>query len=262
MNPSKTSPGPGKVKVIAHRGASGYAPENTLAAFSLAARMGVAAIELDVHLSADGEPVVIHDSRVERTTDGRGAVRNMTLAELKELDAGSWFSRSGHGISWSSYAGERIPTLQQAIDVAAEAGIGLYVEIKDPELYPEDFEDRIVSLVRRNNFESRVVLLSFSGTSIQKAKRLDALIRAALLVGRPGKSLAAAVDAVGADDLALRHTLLTLDIVREARSAGKGLTVWTADDDDAIRRALDLGVDGIITNYPDRVTRVLEEEGP
>jgi glycerophosphoryl diester phosphodiesterase len=245
--------------VIAHRGASGHAPENTLAAFALAAEMGASAVELDVHLSRDRQIVVIHDSRVERTTSGRGAVRNLILARLRRLDAGSWFNRSHPGQSRPEFVGQRVPTLQEAIDLAKRTKIGLYIETKDPELYPEDFEAKIVTLLRRNNFGKRAVLLSFSADSIKKVKGADSSIQTAFLVSRSKKGAVSAAAAAGADELAIHHTLLTPGMLLEARAAGMRISTWTVNNVPAIRRMAAMGADRIITNYPDRALRILVE---
>ncbi len=113
----------GEVNVIAHRGASAYAPENTLAAFSLAADMGAHWFELDCTLTKDGEVIVIHDDTIDRTTGVEGVVAEMTLAELKRYDAGSWFD--------AKFAGERLPMLGEALDLGKDRRIGVYIEIKD-----------------------------------------------------------------------------------------------------------------------------------
>jgi glycerophosphoryl diester phosphodiesterase len=248
-----------KPEAVAHRGASGYAPENTLAAFRRVLEMGVPFIEVDVHMSRDGELVVIHDPKVDRTTNGKGAVGDLTLTQLKKLDAGSWFNLSHPGKARMEFAGDRIPRLQEVIDLIKETKVGLYIEIKDPELYPQDFETRIISLLRRNEFEKKVVLLSFSANSLTKVRRLDSSIRTAFLASTSKTDPVSAAVSVGADGLAIRHTLLTPKILREARHKKLGIAVWTVDDENAIRRAVNLGADRIISNYPDLVMRLLLE---
>ncbi len=246
-----------RIKVAAHRGASGYAPENTLDAFRLALEMGVDCIELDVHMSRDGAIVVIHDSRVDRTTNRRGAVRDLTLDEIRGLDAGTWFNRSHPGQARPEYAGTVVPTLSETIELLEASSVVLYIEIKDPELYADDFESSIISLIRQHGFERRAVLLSFDAGSVGKAKSLDPSIRTALLVDGLKKDPVTAAAAVGADELAIRHTLASPGIVREARHAGLGVTLWTVNGRTAIKRAVNLGADCIISNFPDRVLRLL-----
>ncbi len=221
--------------------------------------MNVRYVELDVHLSGDGEVVVIHDPRVDRTTNGRGRVGNLTLAQLKALDAGTWYNKAYPQNASREFAGSRIPHLQEVLDLIRGTEADLYIEIKDPELYQEDFEARIISLLCRNEFQNRVTLLSFSAGSLTKAKDLQHGIRTALLLENTKTDPVMAAAAVGADGLAIRHTILTSEIMRKARNAGLGVAVWTVNRRSAMQRAIALGVDCIISNYPDRVQRLLLE---
>src|SRR3954465_1158455 len=118
----------GRVQILAHRGASAYAPENTLAAFKLAVDQRADWLEMDVQQTSDGNLVVFHDIRVERTTNGRGALRDLTLDQVRQLDAGSWFD--------PTFAGERVPTFEEAVAFARDNGIQIFPEVKDPRLYP------------------------------------------------------------------------------------------------------------------------------
>src|SRR5262245_35483178 len=169
-------------QVLAHRGASGSAPETTLAAYRLALQTKVDFLELDVQMTRDGEIVAIHDPRVDRTTNGKGRIAERTLQELRRLDAGSWFNARYPEKARPEFVGERIPTLQEIIDVARPSRAGLYREIKSPELYPDDFEARVVDLLRRNSFETRVLIQSFSARSLQKVATLAPSLPRALLV--------------------------------------------------------------------------------
>ena len=244
--------------VIAHRGASGYAPETTLASYRLALQMKVDYLELDLQMSADGELIAIHDTLVDRTTNSKGAVGEKTLAELKALDAGSWFNRVFPDKARSEYAGEKIPTLEEIIELTKPTTAGLYIELKSPELYPADFEARLLSILRRHKFEKRVLVQSFNARSIEKMKSLDAGIRTALLVSNQSIDPIEATLKVQANELAISYELLTPDIVKRARDKGLAITVWTVDEVDAMKRMIELGVDRIITNYPDRLQTLLK----
>ena len=244
-------------QVLAHRGASGSAPETTLASYRLALRMKVDFLELDVQMTRDGELVAIHDTTVDRTSDGKGAVGQMTLAELRKLDAGSWFNRTRPERARPEYAGERIPLLQEIIDLARPAAAGLYIETKSPELYPEEFEAKLLEVIKRNRFGSRVVVQSFSARSVEKVRALDKSIRTALLVEDLKKDPVEATLAAGAPELAIRYTLLTPEIAKRARDKGLGLTVWTANDEASMKRMIELGVDRIITDFPERLNSLL-----
>lgn len=244
-------------QVIAHRGASGYAPETTLASYRMALQMKVDFLELDLQMTADGELVAIHDTLVDRTTNGRGAVGEKTLAELKALDAGSWFNRIFPDKARSEFAGEKIPTLQEIIELTKPTSAGLYIELKSPELYPPDFEAKLLSILRRNQFEKRVLVQSFNAHSIEKMKSLDAGVRTALLVRSLSIDPVEATLKVRANELAISFELLTPEIVKRARDNGLAITVWTVDEVDAMKRMIELGVDRIITNYPDRLQTLL-----
>ena len=161
---------PSAVMRIAHRGASGVglAPENTLAAVEKALEIGVDLVEVDVHLTADGHPVVIHDRTVDRTTDGIGAVETMTLDQIRMLDAGSWFD--------PAFRGERIPTLEEALDLAHRRAL-LLVEVKT-----EEAAEAAVTAVRSLRAQSRGVIQSFLGPAVRAVNRLDRRITTAVLI--------------------------------------------------------------------------------
>jgi glycerophosphoryl diester phosphodiesterase len=238
--------------VIGHRGASAAAPQNTLAAFCRAMELGADGVELDVQLSADGVPVVIHDLTVDKTTDGTGPVRSKTLAELKALDAGSTFS--------PQFASERIPTLSEAL-AALEGKLLINVELKDFNPRGSGLEAPVVEVVRKHAMEKRVLFSSFNPFALRAVKRLAPEIPAGLLY---------------APDLAiyLRRAWLAPLVPHEARHPhfsmvtespvkwchGHGLRVntWTVDDPAEMRRLIALGVDGIISNKVDVLRQVVE----
>ena len=244
-------------QVLAHRGASGSAPETTLASYRLALGMKVDFLELDVQMSRDGALVAIHDPLVDRTTNGKGAVGEMTLTQLRALDAGSWFNRTFPDRARPEFAGERIPTLEEIIALAQPGTAGLYIETKNPELYPVEFEAKVVELVRRRGFEKRVVIQSFNALSIEKVKKLAPEIPTALLVGTLQQEPVEATLRAGSRELAIDYRLLTAEIAKRARAKGLTLTVWTVDDEGEMRRMMALGVDRIITNFPERLNRLL-----
>ena len=245
------------IQVVGHRGASGYAPETTLEAYRLAIQMGVDFVETDVHRLRDGTIAAIHDADVTRTTNGRGWVAELTLAEVKALDAGSWFNKANPEKARPEYVGLRVPTLQEIIDLVKASSAGLCIEIKDPERYPPDLESSLLSLVRSNHMENRTRFLSFSAQSIRKIKDLDASIPTIFLVSSPAKNpVQAAVD-IPADELGIRYTHATPGMVDEARKHDLLISVWTVDKPKDMQRMIKLGVDRITSNYPDRLLRLL-----
>jgi glycerophosphoryl diester phosphodiesterase len=246
-----------KLKVIAHRGASGYAPETTLEGYRLALQMGVDGVEMDVHRLRDGVIVAIHDSDVQRTTNGRGQISELTLKDLKELDAGSWFNRAFPKKAKQKFVGLKVPTLQEIMDLTKESPVELYIEIKDPERYTPDLEPTLLSMVRSTQLEKRAHFLSFSSQSVKKIKALDPAMQTALLISGSAKDAVGAAMCVSADELAIHHALATSAIVNAAHRNGLSVSVWTVNRQSDMLRALHLGVDGIITNYPDCLHRIL-----
>jgi len=228
-----------------------------MAAFRLALQMKVDFLELDVQMTRDGELVAIHDPSLDRTTNGKGPVAEKTLAQLKELDAGSWFNKAFSAKARPEYAGQRIPTLQEIIDLAKGDPVSFYIETKNPELYPAEFEARLLDLLRRNHVHKRTVIQSFSPHSLEKIKSLDRSIPTALLVETPEPDPVDAAVRPGANELAIDYRLLTPELAGRARDRGLTITVWTVNEEEDFRRMIRLGVDRIITNYPDRLNRLL-----
>src|SRR5574337_1574840 len=162
---------------IAHRGAAALAPENTMAAFEKAVELGADAIELDLHVSRDGELVVIHDQTLDRTTNGHGPVHACNLQELRQLDAGRWFGES--------FAGQRIPTLAEVLDRFA-GKVLLALEVKAGSAFFLDIEEKAIAVLRKYQAISQVAVASFDHYALLKLKELEPSLRtAALLVGRP-----------------------------------------------------------------------------
>jgi glycerophosphoryl diester phosphodiesterase len=237
---------------FAHRGASGHAPANTMAAFLLAAEMGADGIELDVHLSADVELVVIHDHAVDSTTDGQGPVSALSLAELQQLDAGSWFA--------PRFAGERIPTLRQVLEAVGQRLL-INVEIKvAPGHHPPTLEREVVRLIEEGRMVDRVLISSFSPRSLRRVRRLNRRIPLGLLYSRPAPAVLPALLRwlrLSYDALHPHYGLVDARAIARARERGQRVNVWTVNDAREMRRMCDLGVDGIITNYPDVLNHVL-----
>jgi glycerophosphoryl diester phosphodiesterase len=243
--------------VVGHRGASGHAPETTLAAYRIAIQMGVDAVEADVHRLRDGTLVAIHDANLQRTTNGSGWIADMTLAELKALDAGSWFNKRYPRKARPEFAGQQVPTLQEIIDLVKNSSADLFIEIKDPERYAPDFESSLLSLVQTNRMEERTRFLSFSAQALRRIKDLRASIPTVFLISRRRKDPVEAAIDIRADELGIRFGCLQPSMVEKARSKGIRVSVWTVDAEKDMRRMLEMGVDRIITNYPDRLLRLL-----
>lgn len=237
--------------VIAHRGASGHAPENTLAAFHKAAELGARFIETDLRLSRDLHIIAMHDATLERTTNGRGAVHDRTLAELGELDAGSWFA--------AEFSGERIPTLEEIFEFSRQTDIGFYLEIKSQGTWGLDHA--LASALRDSSEASRAVVISFDPANLEHLLRLEATVMTGLLIEERLPDAIERAQRVGARQLLPRGDLLTPELIEQAHCVDLQVVTWTLDVPAQMRVAIAAGVDGIMTDYPDRLLKVLKD-GP
>jgi glycerophosphoryl diester phosphodiesterase len=280
--------------VIAHRGASGLAPENTIAAFKLALAMGADGIELDIHLSADGNPVVIHDTRINRTTNGIGRIQHFTVADLQKFDAGSWFARRlalrpltrkrveqamANNSNWMNlpdsvtkanrhfkidFSAERVPTLEEVFALLAPARLQrIYVELKGESSRKQALLEATVALINKFKLQKSVTLLSFDHQIIAEAKKLAPAIRTAATLPATKNALVTArsiiktVRQASADEAALHFGLATRRTVAALHEQGLAVSVWTANNKMVMRRLIASQVDTIMTNFPERLFELL-----
>jgi glycerophosphoryl diester phosphodiesterase len=231
------------VLTIAHRGASGHAPENTLAAFKKAVAMGATFIETDLQLSRDARFVAIHDATVNRTTNGQGAVHDMTLSQLRRLDAGSWFG--------SEFAGERIPTLEEILEFSKKNDVVFYLELKPGATWGG--EHALIGALRESGEIPRAVVISFDPAIVLNLRKVEPTLMSGLLYdGQLENPLAKAVE-VGARQLAVRGDLVTPAMIAEARKRDLQVVCWTVNHPAHMRMLMAAGVDGIMSDYPDRL---------
>lgn len=266
-----------KPLVIAHRGASGLAPENTMAAFKLAVALGTDGVEMDVQLAADGQPVVIHDARVDRTTNGAGAVAALSSDQLAKLDAGRWFDRRlvvrprararveslqkllGHGSS--GFAGEPVPTLDATLRFLQSTGLRrVYIELKGTRATRPELLRVTVELVKRLRMDGVVTLLSFDHKLLKESKRIAQQIRVAPIfpLGAGPRVIRSAAMALDAEEAALHFSLATRRGVADLHARGIKVSCWTVNRKMLMRRLVKAGVDSIMTNFPDRLMDMLE----
>jgi len=229
---------------IAHRGASGTFPENTLSAFRAAIGAGADMCELDVQLSRDGAVVVIHDETVERTTDGSGEVAELTLAELQRLDAGAKF-KSG------ALKGDRIPTLDEVFAVTS-GKCGLNIELKAGGL-----EHQVAQLMQSRNAMGDCIVSSFEWEYLKKIQQINFNIRIGLLADEKPVDLMMNAVAMRAHAINPRWDMVTADLCKAAHERGLMVYTWTVDADARMRALAECGVDGIMTNYPERLRTVV-----
>jgi glycerophosphoryl diester phosphodiesterase len=232
---------------VGHRGAKGHAPENTPISFSVAAGMGVNVAETDVHLSKDGEVVLIHDHTVDRTTDGHGYVKDLTLAELKKLDAGSWYD--------ARFAGEQIPTLDELLSWARDR-IAVAIEIKNGPIYYPGIVAKTIAALRRHGMTRQAILISFDHLAVREAKQIAPEVMAGILyVGGLADPVGAA-RAAGADALHPHWAYVTPELVQTVHAAGLALSPWNPNDLPTIRLLSQMGVDSVGTDYPELFDQV------
>src|SRR5882757_7626868 len=229
--------------VIAHRGASGHAPENTLAAFKKAVSLGATFIETDLQLTRDTRLVAIHDETVNRTTNGKGAVHDMTLAEIRRLDAGSWFG--------SEFAGERLPTLDEILEFAKKHDVVFYLELKPAGSWGG--EHALISSLRESGQIARTIVISFDASILAAVRKIEPTLMTALLYdGQIEKPLERALE-IGARQLAVRGDLVTPWLLTAARKKDLQVVCWTINHSAHMRLLIDAGVEGIMSDYPDRL---------
>jgi len=235
--------------IIAHRGAAGHAPENTLAAFERAVEFGAGFIETDLHLTRDGQFVAIHDGTLDRTTNGKGMVHEFTLAEIRNVDAGLWYDRS--------YAGQRIPTLGEVLDFGRKHDVIFYLEIKYDAAW--GMHHALVAELQKSQSAPRTIVISFDPKTIAAIRSLDASLMVGFLVDDPKiDAVKAALDG-GARQLCPKSTLVTEKLVEQAHAAGLQVVTWTVNQAEAMRSMIAAGVDGIMSDFPDRLRAVLED---
>lgn len=242
-------------RIAAHRGGAALAPENSLAAFRGALALGVDALELDVHLTADGEPVVIHDAALERTTTGRGAVGDTTLAQLRALRLKT---REGGETT------ETVPTLAEVLDLAG--AVEVLPEIKTARggrRYPA-IEEKVLAQLDARRLGPRATLQAFDESTIRRLHALAPAQRTMLLVSASRLKTAAAepvqavrwASEVGASDLGMDFRAIDATVVAAARAAGVRLSAWTVNTEPDLRRMLALGVDVLMSDHPDLALRL------
>jgi glycerophosphoryl diester phosphodiesterase len=235
---------------VAHRGASGHAPANTMAAFHKGFEMKADYIEIDVQMTKDGELVAIHDTNVDRTTNGTGAVGSLTFEEIRQLDAGSWFG--------PEFAGEKVPTFEEILD-AFRGKVGILIELKAPELYP-GIEEKVAEALKERNLHrpnnEKIIIQSFNHDSMQTSKELLPNVPHGVLVGGSWADVTEeqlAEFATYADYFNPNMNIVTHDLVADVHEADMKIYPYTSRSQEQALRLFDLGVDGIITDYTEHV---------
>ncbi len=236
--------------IIAHRGYSGAYPENTMLSFSKAVESGADGIELDVHLSRDGEVIIIHDEALERTTGCSGCVSDYTRSELERINAGKTMGEKD-GFT-------PIPSLEEYLSMIRETGLYTNIELKTAPVYYPGIEEKTVELVRRFGLEKRVIFSSFNWLSVFRLRTIAPEFPVGLLFdGLMLRNIGAEMRAMGIECYHPSMRILSDEAVRELQENGRRINVWTVNDEEGMRRCLDWKIDGLITNEPAKAREVL-----
>jgi glycerophosphoryl diester phosphodiesterase len=258
LSPLATSIAGGPAALVAaHRGGAALWPENSLLAFRSALALGVDALEFDLHLTADGEVVVLHDPTLDRTSTGNGSVRDLKLANLADIRLKT---REG------AVTDERVPTFAQVLDLVASTSAEILPEIKvdaNRQRY-DGIEEKVLALIRARGLMARTTIQAFQVETIRRVRELEPKARTMLLVARgdverdrarPAEAVRRARE-LGATDLGMNHRLLDADVMSAARAAGIRVSAWTVNEEADIRRMIDLGVDVVMSDRPDLAKRL------
>lgn len=240
--------------IIAHRGASEYAPENTMASFRKAIEMNSEGIELDIHMTKDKAIVVCHDEKIDRTTNGKGFIKDLTLKEIKELDAGSWFGEE--------FKGEKIPELKEVLELIKDKKIFLDVELKNGPIIYEGIEKKVIEMIMDYGMEERVIISSFNHYSLMEVKKINPKIKTGALYMAGIVEPWIYAKRINADALhPFFYNVFVPDFVKNCTENNVILNPFTVDDERYISALVNLKVDGIITNCPDKAIKIRDNLG-
>ena len=249
------------VKIIAHRGVNRYAPQNTLPAFERAAQLGADGFETDIHLTKDGIPVICHNYTINETSNGIGSIAAYTLEDLRKLDFGSYYH--------PKFSGTKIPTLDEFLELVKQYDIEVMnIELKGPKDKKTDVVPVIIDTVRAHKLSDRLLLSGFDTYLLKAAKDYDNDVRTAYLYGMPhcdnyANMLFPVAHAkrIGAYALHPMSCFVNKAYVKAAHKEGVKVNVWTVNPEDRISYMIDCGVDGIITDCPDRALNIMKKMG-
>lgn len=248
-----------KINVISHRGANIYAPQNTIPAFEKAVEIGIDGFETDIHLTKDGFPVICHNYTIDKTSNGKGSISQMTLEELKGYDFGSYFSKK--------YAGTPLPTLDEFLELVAKTDVKiLNIELKEPKENETEIVSETIRRVKEFELFDKLLISSFAPKLLVEAKQIDLQTKTGLLYSPNSKDVLSIARrpvefafSIKADALHPYYMFVNEDYVKNAHLAGIEVNPWTVDSVKSIEKMINFGVDGIITNFPDVVNGLIEK---
>jgi glycerophosphoryl diester phosphodiesterase len=259
VNPASAKEKDKEIVNVAHRGGSGYAPEHTLESYEMGEKMHGDYIEVDLQMTKDGQLIAMHDETVDRTTNGTGQVKDYTLSQIKELDAGTWFNETYPDYAKPEYEGLQVPTLEEVFQTFGK-NKKYYIETKSPDVYP-GMEEELLRLINKYDINKDTLLVqSFSSLSLLKMHELDSTVKLIQLLSY--KSNASITDeeiaaikkyAIGVGP---NHTYLNQEYIHKVVNSGLHIHPYTVNDKARMKQLIDWGVTGMFTNYPDRLQEV------
>ncbi|MCJ7689798.1 MAG: glycerophosphodiester phosphodiesterase [Clostridiaceae bacterium] len=236
----------------AHRGASAYFPENTMLSFEKALEMGCTGIETDVQMTRDGVLVLIHDEMVNRTTNGDGLVKDYTYSELNKLDAGSWMGEE--------FTGVKIPTVEELIYLVQDKNIIINFEIKSGVIIYEDIEQKLIELIYKHKIAHKVILSSFNHYSIAKCNKISKGISTGVLYMAGIYKPYDYAKTVGANAIHPYFLAISEEVIKQTKKHRIKVNVFTVNDEKYMKSFLEMKVDGIITDYPDKLHKIITDD--
>ncbi|MCI2253376.1 glycerophosphodiester phosphodiesterase [Domibacillus sp. PGB-M46] len=238
---------------VAHRGASGYAPEHTLVSYEMGEKLKGDYIEIDLQMTKDGQLIAMHDETVDRTTNGTGLVKDFTLNQIKELDAGSWFNETYPQYAKASYEGLTVPTLEEVFQKFGKNEF-YYIETKSPEVYP-GMEKELLRLVEKYGIDKdKLLVQSFSAESLEKMHELDPSVKLVQLLWYTADAVITDEEIEEIKDYAIgvgpNYTFIDKHYVQKVTASGLEIHPYTVNDKETMKTLIDWGVTGIFTNFP------------
>ncbi|MFF2880279.1 glycerophosphodiester phosphodiesterase [Bacillus toyonensis] len=248
------------IKNIAHRGASAYAPEHTIAAYKLGQQLKGDYVEIDLQMTKDGHLVAMHDEIVNRTTNGKGLVKEHTLEEMKQLNAGSFFNEKYPNLAKKEFENAKVPKLKEIIEMFGH-NANYYIETKSPDEYP-GMEEKLLEIIKYYQISDKVIIQSFSEESLQKIYSLHANIPLVQLLSYQKSVQLNELEiekyktyCIG---LGMNYKYIDSSYVKKIKKHGLEVHPFTVDNEKDMKKLLSWGVDGMFTNYPDRLHSILD----
>jgi glycerophosphoryl diester phosphodiesterase len=246
---------------VAHRGASGYAPEHTIPSYKMGEMMHGDYIEIDLQMTKDGKLIAMHDETLDRTTNGTGQVKDYTLEQIKKLDAGSWFNEKYPQYANPHYVGLQVPTLEEIFRKFGK-NAQYYIETKSPEVYP-GMEKELLRLVNDYHINKKTLLVqSFSAASLLKVKELDPSLKLIQLLSYNSNAVITDTEIAAIKKYAIgigpNYTYLNKDYVQKVTNKGLAIHPYTVNDKETMKKLIDWGVTGMFTNFPDLLHEVIK----